>query len=182
MQPKVVGRSSLMFCFCFCFSQLPTDKLDTAKKQVEYITPADTLQEEERRLRQASEQVAAQRKPSRPWFTANVVDHRYLLYTDNEEGLHLLHGCLIHLFLFYVKIDDLFILLGGRAGPPCFCSLSCVLTLPPHVPPRHAWCCLRDAGERAGMRRVLKQRPWGNPEDPHGGGKEAAGSDVLEVR
>lgn len=31
------------------------------------------------------------------------------------------------------------------------------------------------------MRRVLKQRPWGNPEDPLGGGKDAAGSDVLEV-
>ena len=32
------------------------------------------------------------------------------------------------------------------------------------------------------MRRVLKQRPWGNPEQPNAGGKEAAGSDVLEVQ
>ena len=31
------------------------------------------------------------------------------------------------------------------------------------------------------MRRVLKKRPWGNPEDPTAGGKEAAASDVLEV-
>lgn len=47
---------------------------------------------------------------------------------------------------------------------------------------RHAWCCLRDAGEKAGMRKVLKKRPWGNPKDALGGGKEAVGSDVLEVR
>lgn len=47
---------------------------------------------------------------------------------------------------------------------------------------RHAWCCLRDAGERAGMRRVLEKRPWGNAGDALEGGKEAVGSDVLKVR
>lgn len=69
-----------------CFSQLPSDKLDTAKKQVEYITPADTLAEEERRLRQANELVAAQRKPGRPWFTTNVVDHRCVRTYEVRTG------------------------------------------------------------------------------------------------
>lgn len=56
-----------------------------------------------------------------------------------------------------------------------------ILTHARPVPGRHAWCCLRDAGERAGMRRVLKERPWGNPREPLEGAKEAVGSDVLKV-
>ncbi|CAM9569652.1 unnamed protein product, partial [Hapterophycus canaliculatus] len=46
---------------------------------------------------------------------------------------------------------------------------------------RHAWCCLRDAGERAGMRRVLTNRPWGEHARALGGGKLAADSEVLKL-
>ncbi|CAN0267568.1 unnamed protein product, partial [Ectocarpus sp. 12 AP-2014] len=102
--------------------KLPTDKLDSAKKQVEHINSSDVVAEEETRLRSTpSPLVPPEKPPASTWFLTNVVDHR------------------------------------------------------------HAWCCLRDAGERAGMRRVLKERPWGNPREPLEGGKEAAGSDVLKL-
>lgn len=42
---------------------------------------------------------------------------------------------------------------------------------------RSAWYGLREAGNRAGLRKVLRPRPWGNPNDP----SEAKESAVLEV-
>lgn len=58
--------------------QLPSDKLDTAKKEVEHITPADAMREEEYRLRNALAPAPADAQPSDPWFATNVVDHRYV--------------------------------------------------------------------------------------------------------
>ncbi|CBJ26615.1 hypothetical protein Esi_0035_0126 [Ectocarpus siliculosus] len=46
---------------------------------------------------------------------------------------------------------------------------------------RSAWCGLRNAGARAGLRKVLQPRPWGDPLAPSGGGQEAANSQVLEL-
>ncbi|CAM9596850.1 unnamed protein product, partial [Scytosiphon promiscuus] len=46
---------------------------------------------------------------------------------------------------------------------------------------RSAWCGLRDAGERAGLREVLHPRPWGDLRDPSSGARQATQSQVLEL-
>lgn len=56
---------------------MPTDKLATAKEQVEHINAAETIRIEEERLRHANALAAAERQLTRPWFASNVVDHRY---------------------------------------------------------------------------------------------------------
>ncbi|CAM9976676.1 unnamed protein product, partial [Hapterophycus canaliculatus] len=48
-------------------------------------------------------------------------------------------------------------------------------------PQRSAWCVLRDAGERAGLREVLRPRPWGDLDHPSTGARDAAQSQVLEL-
>lgn len=77
--------------------QLPADKLDTAKKQVEYITPAETIKEEEDRLRHAAALMGkgVEREPSTPWFASNVVDHRYIHTYQHRLRLPLCLFCVL---------------------------------------------------------------------------------------
>lgn len=58
------------------FAQLPSDKLESAKREVEYMSDAALLRAEEELLRNAPALAAAEQELNKPWFATNVVDHR----------------------------------------------------------------------------------------------------------
>lgn len=73
----------LKYCFCVMYYQtdrggwqLPPDKLETAKREVELVSDFETLREEEDRLRSAPALVAVEEELNKQWFLTNVVDHR----------------------------------------------------------------------------------------------------------
>lgn len=57
---------------------MPPDKLHSATREVEFISDAAMLQDEEDRLRNAPALAAAEQEMNKPWFATNVVDHRFV--------------------------------------------------------------------------------------------------------
>lgn len=55
---------------------MPVDKLDSAKREIEYMSDAAALRAEEELLRNAPALAAAEQELNKPWFATNVVDHR----------------------------------------------------------------------------------------------------------